>query len=81
VNYAVSVGRGIQLVADGGGDNQAAKIRSLRGLGAVQVNLNTEGDSVELSLNTSASGGLLDLETVQSWRYIADPWTPLKEPA
>ena len=70
-DYATNVGTGIQLVA-AGGDTQEARIRSLKGLGAAQVNLSTTGDSVELSLNKSLDG-LLDLTTVQSWRYIADP--------
>ena len=70
-DYATNVGTGIQLVADGGGDTQAARIRTLRGVGALQANLNANGDAVELSLNTTTSG-LLDMATVQSWRYIAD---------
>ena len=72
-DYATNVGRGIQLVAEGGGDNQAARIRSLRGSGALQVSLSPEGDSVDFSINTAGSGSLLDLETVQAWRYVADP--------
>ena len=48
-DYATNVGRGIQLAAEGGGDNQAAKIRPLRGLGPVQVNRKPDRNSLERS--------------------------------
>ena len=48
-DYATNVGGGVQLVADGGGDAQPARIRTISGGDGVQVALNSTGDSIVLT--------------------------------